>query len=145
MPACTFFGHRDCPNTIMPKLLDLLEDLIVNHSVWKFYVGNQGYFDYYVRKVLIELKRRYPIIKYYVVLAYLPYNRKMNDFADYTDTIYPDGIENVPRKFAISYRNKWMIEQADYVVTYITRVTGGAVQFAQLAEQKKKICINIAV
>lgn len=36
-----------------------------------------------------------------------------------------------------------MVEQADYVVTYITRPFGGAAQFAKLAERKNKICINL--
>ena len=37
-----------------------------------------------------------------------------------------------------------MIKQSDYVVTYITHFWGGAAQFAELAERKKKMVINIA-
>ena len=33
MSACTFFGHRDCPSSIKPKLRDVLIDLIENHAV----------------------------------------------------------------------------------------------------------------
>ena len=49
MSACTFFGHRDCPETIRPALRRLLVDLIENRNVDMFYVGNQGGFDYMVR------------------------------------------------------------------------------------------------
>lgn len=28
------------------------------------------------------------------------------DGSDYSDTIYPDGLENVPSKFAIDWRNR---------------------------------------
>ena len=57
-------------------------------------------------------------------------------------TILPDGIETVPLRFAISYRNKWMIEQSDYAVTYVTRSWGGAARFKELAEKKEKVIIE---
>ena len=96
-----------------------------------------------VRRLLIELKEIYPI-DYAVVLAYLPGKKYDPEIESPTDTILPDGIESVPRKFAINYRNKWMIEQSDYVVTYVKHTIGGASQFKELAEKKKKIIINIA-
>ena len=34
MSACTFFGHRDCPSSIKPKLREALIDLIENHTVF---------------------------------------------------------------------------------------------------------------
>ena len=71
MATCTFFGHRDCPETIKPKLREALVGLITNHGVDMFYVGNQGHFDYYVRCVLRDLKQEYPHIQYAVVLAYM--------------------------------------------------------------------------
>lgn len=39
MSACTFFGHQDCPSSIKPKLREVLIDLIENHTVDMFYVG----------------------------------------------------------------------------------------------------------
>ena len=49
MRSCTFFGHRDCPETIKPKLREVLVDLITNYDVDMFYVGHQGQFDAYVQ------------------------------------------------------------------------------------------------
>ena len=108
-------------------------------------VGNQGNFDYYARITLEKLKRFHSQISYSVVLAYIP--QKRNDFnsTDYSNAIIPDGIESIPRRFSICWRNKWMIEQSEYVVTYITHSFGGAAQFALFAEKKQRICINIAV
>ena len=60
MAACTFFGHRDCPETVKPKLREVLVDLITNRGVDMFYVGHQGQFDAMVRSVLQELKKAYP-------------------------------------------------------------------------------------
>lgn len=65
-----------------------------------------------------------------------------NDNLNYT--IIPDGIETVPKKFAINYRNSWMIEQSDYVVTYVNSSVGGAAKFKKQAEKKNKIVINLA-
>lgn len=64
MSACTFFGHRDCPSSIKPKLREALIDLIENHTVDMFYVGQQGAFDSMVRSVLKELVPLYPHINY---------------------------------------------------------------------------------
>ena len=118
MPVCTFFGHRDCPDTIKPKLRQVLIDLIENHNVDMFYVGNQGRFDAIVRSELRDLQQAYPQINYAVVLAYMP--AKQTEYDDYSDTMLPEGIESVHPRYAISWRNNWMLKQSDYVVTYIT-------------------------
>lgn len=70
--TCTFFGHRDCPASVMPKLRTVLVDLIEHHGVELFYVGRQGNFDTMVRAVLRELAKTHPQIRYAVVLEQLP-------------------------------------------------------------------------
>ena len=142
MQSCTFFGHRECPDSIKPKLRPVMIDLINNHDVDMFYVGNQGQFDAIVRGVLRELKKEYPQINYAVVLAYMP--GKRTEYDDYSDTMLPEGIESVHPRYAISWRNNWMLQQSDYVVTYITHSWGGAVQYADKARRQKKIVINIS-
>ena len=143
MLACTFFGHRIVPKEIEPTLRSTLIDLIKNHNVNLFYVGNHGEFDAMVRRVLRELSAKYPI-RYIVVLAYMPEKRGEFDTADYSDTILPEGIETAPKRFAISYRNKWMIEQSDYVVTYVVHDSvSGAAQFKRLAERRRKKVLNM--
>lgn len=139
--ACTFFGHRDCPETIKPKLKETLIDLITNRGIDTFYVGNHGHFDAYVRSTLKELKQEYPHIRYAVVLAYLP--GKKAEYEDLSDTILPEGIESVPPRFAVSWRNNWMLKQSDYVVTYITHSQGGAAQFVEKAQRQKKEIIRL--
>ena len=75
MAACTFFGHRECPDSVKTKLREVLVDLIENHGVDMFYVGNQGQFDAMVRSALRELRKVYPQTEYAVVLAYMPGKR----------------------------------------------------------------------
>lgn len=55
MNVCTFFGHRDCPSTIIHPLEEVIVDLIVNHDVEMFYVGNQGQFHAYTRDRLCNI------------------------------------------------------------------------------------------
>ena len=143
MPACTFFGHRDCPETVRPKIRSALQNLITESNVDMFYVGNQGRFDALVRAELRELQGEYPHIRYAVVLERMPSSNMVN-IADCADTLLPEGIESVHPRFAISWRNKWMLKQSDYVVTYITHSWGGAAQFAEMAERQKKTVINLA-
>ena len=141
MANYTFFGHRDYPETIKPKLREVLVDLIINHNVDTFYVGHQGQFDAYVRGELKRLKKEYLQINYAVVLAYMP--GKKIEYDDYSDTILPEGIESVHPHYAISWRNNWMLKQSDFVVTYITHTWGGAYQFARKAKSLQKTVVNI--
>lgn len=141
MGVCTFFGHRDCPDSIKTQLREVLIDLVTNHNVDMFYVGNQGRFDAIVRGILRELKKEYPQINYAVVLAYMP--GKQTELVDCSDTMLPEGIESIHPRYAISWRNNWMLRQSDYVVTYITHTWGGAAQFVSKAEKQGKIIIDL--
>ncbi len=138
---CTFFGHRDAPQDIYNKLEAILIDLIENEQVNTFYVGNQGSFDGMVKKALKKLKAVYPHINYAVVLAYMPTDPTTED---YSNTIFPEGLERVPPKYAIVKRNQWMLEKADFVVAYVKYSFGGAAKFTALAGKKGKIVINLA-
>jgi len=141
MEMCTFFGHRDCPDSVEQRLYRVLVDLITIHGVKMFYVGNQGQFDAIVHRVLCEIKKEYPQMNYAVVLAYMP--GKQNEYDDLADTMLPEGIEEVHPRYAISWRNNWMLRQSSYVVTYITHPWGGAAQYAQKAVRLNKRVINI--
>lgn len=143
MSVCTFFGHHDCPAAVKPKLREVLIELIENRSVDMFYVGNKGAFDRLVRAVLRELTQEYAHIRYAVVLAHIPEKQNSDDSEDYSDTMLPEGIEEVPPRFAISWRNTWMLRQSDYVVTYVTHSWGGAAQFAAMAEKQRKTVIRL--
>ena len=152
MVSCTFFGHRDCPSSIKEKLHEEIERLISHHRVNTFYVGTQGNFDRMAYAALVELRKRYQHIKIYRVLAYMP---KLSDVAkdrsvlddtflpEGLDAIVPEGVENAHPRYAIVYRNNWMIDHSDYVIAYITHTFGGAYQSVERAKKKGKITIQI--
>ena len=141
--VCCFFGHKNVNSNLTEWLLPILNELITE-GVDSFLVGNQGSFDSIVLHTLRLLKEKHPHITYHIVLAYMPGAKQEYSSYDPMETLYPEGLESVHPRFAISWRNKWMIQEADVVVTYITHSWGGAAQFAELAERKQKQVINIA-
>ena len=142
--TCCFFGHKDTPSTIAPELEKVLTDLIENHGVVSFLMGNQGAFDYMALGAVRRLKERYPHITYNVVLAYMPGRKEEWSAYSPEETMYPEGLEEVPPRFAIAWRNKWMIAESEYVVAYVNHSWGGAAKYFEIAEKKKKNVINIA-
>ena len=138
--AVTFFGHSDTPECARAKIKEEIRDIIHKTNERTFYVGNQGSFDRMVIGVLSELKTEIPDIEFYVVLAYLP----VTDNSYGCPTIFPEKAATAPKKFAISKRNDWLIENSDIVITYVKHTTGGAAKFKEKSEKKNKTVINIA-
>lgn len=141
--SATFFGHRDAPDTLKPILREKIIDLIENKGVDLFYVGNQGAFDRMTISVLRGLKEEYPKTEYYVVLAYVPHNKEKLGLEDGDTAVYPDCLDKTPPKYAIIKRNNWMLKRSDFVITYVTHITGGAADFKNLAERKGKTVFNL--
>lgn len=75
---------------------------------------------------------------------YMPGEKKEYTTLDYTNTIYPEGLETVPRRFAISHRNKWIVENSNAVICYVNHTWGGAYQAVILAEKRNLSIINLA-
>ncbi len=136
----TFFGHKEIYDDLESILEQTLLKLI-ERGADNFLVGDKGRFDYIVRNKLRQIKRLYPHIKYAVVLAYMPKNDERDIL--FNESVCPEGLESVPPRFAIYYRNKWMLEQSDVVVTYVKHNLGGTAQFKTLAEKKGKTVINL--
>lgn len=138
MNACTFFGHKDAPPNLKPALKEKITELIEQHDVSVFYVGNHGQFDSMALSSLKELAKIYPHIRYYVVLAYFPKEKSPEE-----NTLLPEGIELCHPKSAVNYRNEWMLNKAEYVITHVTRKWGGAYNFYKRSIKQNRKVINI--
>ena len=139
--TCTFFGHRDTPSEIKPYLREVVLDLVEHQDVTRFFVGHQGNFDRMVLSVLDDLSHTHTF-RYEVVRAYLP--KKADPFFDIYYTVLPEGIENLPPQFAIDFRNHWMIDHSDFVITYVRYSVGGAAKFKALSKKKEKTVIELS-
>ena len=143
--TCCFFGHKDTPLNIGEKLEAAIEELITEDGANRFLLGNQGNFDMIAFNILRKMKLKHPDISYCVVLAYMPTGKAAGCLYDYSETLLPEGIESVHPRFAISWRNKWMINESDTVVAYVTRTWGGAAKYVEIAAKKRKNIINLAM
>ena len=94
-----------------------------------------------VRRCLKSLREKYPYIRYSVVLAYLPAERQ--DYEDHSNTMYPEGIESVHPRYAIDWRNRYLVDAADICVCYIDHTWGGAYKFVRLAKKHRKRIVNL--
>ena len=101
MSACTFFGHRDCPEFIYPQLVYFIRELVLNNNVRHFYVGTQGNFDNLAYRALKELHDTFQEVIVFRVLAYKPRGNSI------PDSMLPEGIEAIHPKYAIPWRNRW--------------------------------------
>lgn len=141
MYSCVFFGHRDSPESLGPRLYEATENLILHHQVNRFFVGHQGAFDRMAADILSQISAKYPAVDYAVVLAYLPSSGNPPRFAH--PALLPNGIESIPRRFAISHRNEWLLKQADYVIGFMDHGWGGAARYLLKAQRQKKSVILI--
>ena len=137
----TFCGHGDFfgDEDVKRWLRETVEALILRGAD-DFLLGGYGGFDACAASVVWALKKKYPAIRSTLVLPYLDRNV---DAAKYDGTLYPP-LEKVPRRFAISRRNKYMVSEADVVVAYVTQDWGGAAATLAYARKMKKEVINYA-
>lgn len=107
---------------------------LIEEGADEFLLGGYGNFDNISESILFGLKLTYPHIRLTLVTAYIDQGK---DSYLYDDIEYPP-IENVPLKFAILERNKWMVDNADVVIAYVIIPAGGAAKTLEYAERKKK-------
>ena len=139
---CTFAGHSKIygDDTVKERLKKEIRNLIENYGVTVFYNGGKGQFDWLCAECVKELKRDYPFIKSYLILAYIPGKRSqfgIDFYKRFDDIIYPE-IEKTPLKFAVIKRNKWVIDRSDFLIAYVGHSWGGAYRTLEYAKRKKK-------
>ena len=135
----TFCGHRDFygQEAVMRWLRETVEALILD-GAGEFLLGGYGGFDTCAASVVRELKGQYPAIRSTLVL---PYPDRAVDTAKYDGTLYPP-LEKVPKRYAISKRNEYMVDEADIVVAWVTHDWGGASATLAYASRKRKELIR---
>ena len=140
----TFCGHGDFRATpdLEDKLLLVLEREI-GDSAAELFLGGYGNFDAFALRCGRILQRKHPRISLVYVTPYMIADPTGDKRAGYDQILYPP-LENVPPRYAIVHRNRYMVERADMVIVYITRSRGGAYQAYQYATRKKKTIGNLA-
>lgn len=137
----TFCGHKEVSDQerVEEWLRQVCAELI-EQGADEFFLGGYGRFDFMCASVLREMKKVYPAIRLILVLPYL--NSSMLT-EGYDETVYPP-LESVPKRFAISRRNEWMVRESEVVVAYVIYGFGGAATTMDYARRKKKTIICYA-
>ena len=131
--VCTFFGHRDAPYTIREELRGAILKLINEEGVKKFYVGNDGGFDCLVQRVLQEITEIRKDITFSVVLSRISENVLSGD---QEKSIFPEGMEAAPYRFAIAKRNEWMIAHSTHAIVYVCHESSHCARWLDRATRK---------
>ena len=134
----TFCGHSTYIKRSSDEdtLLAFLENRIGDTPV-EFFLGGYGGFDHFAYGCAKRFQQKHPNAKLVFVTPYLQIKKAEQELGKYDLIVYPE-LERVPPRYAISRRNKWMVERADVVIAYITHRHGGAYTTYCHAKRKKK-------
>ena len=143
-----FFGHRDfvANNETKGAILSILNSEIGENNA-EFFLGGYGGFDSFAYSVCKEYRLSHGNSSLTFVTPYMTEQYQKNHLAElsanFDSIIYPE-IEAVPKRFAISYRNRYIARRADLIICYVKREYGGAYQAVKYATSLGKRIINIA-
>ncbi len=143
-----FCGHADYMKKDEDKqrILALLED-VVGEQPCEFFLGEYGGFDSLAYECARIFQKTHSEAKLVFITPYLSptyrKNREASENRRFDLTLYPN-LEKVPPRYAISHRNRWIVEQADVLIAYVDHKYGGAYTMYRCAVAKKKTIYNIA-
>lgn len=137
--SCFFIGHREADERLLPELTDAIERLITEEQVFCFYVGGYGGFDRIAAAAVKQVKLHYPEISLILVLPYHPAERPVEAPYGFDGTYYPEGLEKVPRRFAIVNANKIMVDSSDWLIAYVRHGAGNSHKVLKYAEHRGTI------
>ena len=138
--VCVLFGHRDCPDDVREDLKKTIRKLIDDGGVKEFFIGNNGGFDAMGQSVLAEICREGVVIDYTIVLS-RQNEEPLN--GENRATLFPDGQERHPRRFAISKRNEWMLKRADVLIVFVRHPFSNSYKMLKKAQARGIRVINL--
>lgn len=144
MNSCFFIGHADTPEAVFAQLTQAVERLILKENVGYFYVGGYGNFDRLAAMAVKRLKKSYPFILLMLVLPYHPSELPVPVPEGFDGTYYPEGMETVPKRYAIVRANRKMVETVDWLIAYVWHPASNSrsiLEYAQRREKKGQIHI----
>lgn len=134
--SCSFIGHREASEELVPFLQDAVETHISVYHVTEFIVGGYGGFDRLAAKAVIAAKSVHPEITLTLLLPYHPAERPIKKPDGFDGTYYPPGMERVPRRFASLRANRYVVDQVDYLIAYVQHPGSNAYKLLMYAQKK---------
>ena len=138
MKTCFFIGHRDSPASLFPMLAEEVERHITEYGVADFVVGHYGRFDTLAAEAMLNAKQRHPEVTLTLLLPYHPAERPISTPDGFDRTLYPEGMEMVPKRLAIVRANRWMLSNSDYLIAYVRHPSNGSREVLEEALRRQK-------
>lgn len=136
--SCYFIGHREADEGLLPVLTETIQQLISKENVRYFYVGGYGGFDRIAGLAVKEVKKQNVGITLHLVLPYHPAERAVEAPDGYDGTYYPEGLESVPRQYAIVRANKILVDTSDWLVAYVRHGASNSRNILEYAQRREK-------
>lgn len=134
---CFMFGHSTAPGCILPEIENAVEYMYTEHGVRSFVVGRYGSFDHLAGRAVKNKKKAHSDICLRLLLPYHPALRPYAASEGFNATLYPEGMETVPPRFAIVKANQIMLKDADAVICYVKH-PGNTEKLLQMAMTQKR-------
>ncbi len=146
--CCTFAGHSNAPESVKSELIKAVYDLIEKENVTTFYVGSHGNFDGMSASAVRKAKRHFRDKNIKLILVVPKMNSTITNQREYYESMYdelliPAESDAAHYKAMITVRNRWMVDNSDFIITYIRREYGGAFTTYKYAQKKEISVINL--
>lgn len=150
--TCCIVGDRLLPRKQTQVLIDRLEAKIlklVSLGVNRFFTGGGLGFDTLAAQVVLDLRDRYPEIQHILVLPSPEQSAKWpapaiavyEDIKSRSDDVIY--TSDAPSRGHIFKRNRYMIDNADYCLCYLTHASGYPAQAVRYAEKTDHSIVRI--
>ena len=137
MKTCFFIGHRDTPSTVTPLLDDAVERHITEYGVSRFIVGHYGTFDSMAAGAVKRSKIQHKDVELCLLLPYHPAERPIELEESFDGSFYPQGMEQVPRRYAFVRANEYVIRHVcDYLIAYDRYLATKTHDFVEIARAR---------
>lgn len=135
---CFCIGHRDAVSSEIDGLDREILRHIEEHGVTEFIVGNYGNFDGLVAAAVLRAKKKYPWVRLTLLLPYHPGERRVELPPGFDGSLYPDGMEKVPRRLAIIRANLRAVDMAQYMIAFVWHPASNSREILAYARAREK-------
>lgn len=141
---CTFFGNNDFDKQHRYNHALRMEilSLIYTEDVYTFYIGTNGNFEKFALAVLLDIKHNYYRDIKLVLVAVSPRELSQNAWA-VDEAILPEEVKNAAKNSKLTKRNEFMLQNSDFVISYVDEDEGNAYNCIELAKSLNKEIIDM--
>lgn len=135
---CFCIGHRDaCMSEIDGLDREILRH-IEEYAVTEFIVGNYGNFDGLVAAAVLRAKKKHPWVRLTLLLPYHPGERRTELPPGFDGSLYPDGMETVPRRLAIIRANRRAVDMSQHMIAFVWHPASNSREILAYARAREK-------